>query len=114
MQVQVQAELLKRDEVLAEIVRRLAETYQPRSIYLFGSTARGDRGPGSDYDILVVVADKTPREQRSSGRGYECLWGMGTAVDVLVCTEGYLRSRARVRTSLPARVMREGKLLYAA
>ena len=39
------------DVRLAEIVRRLAEAYQPERIYLFGSKARGDEGPDSDYDL---------------------------------------------------------------
>ena len=36
------------DPVLAEVMRRLVEAYQPERIYLFGSVARGDSGP----DIL--------------------------------------------------------------
>ena len=112
--MQVEAEILKRDSMLAEIVRRLAEVYNPRSIYLFGSKARGDEGPDSDYDILVVVPDEAPTEYRSSRRGYQALWSIGTAADVLVCTESYFDSRTRVNASLPSSVMREGKLLYAA
>ena len=46
--------------VLAEVVRRLAEAYCPESIYLFGSTARGDAGPDSDYDLMVIVREDAP------------------------------------------------------
>src|SRR5437879_13319238 len=113
MQHQVENELLDRDNSLAEIVRRLVSVYAPRSVYLFGSKARGDDGPDSDYDILVVVPDGTRRESRKSSLGYKALWGTGTAADVLVCTEDFFNSRADVRTSLPAREMRECKLLYA-
>lgn len=28
------------------------------SLYFFGSRARGDAGPGSDYDVLVVLRKK--------------------------------------------------------
>lgn len=41
------------DPLLAEIVRRLAEVYSPERIYLFGSTARGDAGHDSDYDLIT-------------------------------------------------------------
>jgi uncharacterized protein len=99
---------------LAEVIRRLAETYHPLAIYLFGSRARGDQRAASDYDLLVVVPDDAPEELQNSRRAYECLRGVGKAVDVLVCTENYLSSRKRIRTSIPARVMREGKVLYAA
>ncbi len=98
---------------LAEIVRRLADAYHPPAIYLFGSKARGDQRPASDYDLLVVVANDTPKELQSSRTAYEYLRGMGKAVDVLVCTQDYFSSREHVRASIPARVMREGKVLYA-
>lgn len=81
-------------------------------IYLFGSKARGDAGADSDYDLLVVVKDDATPEPRRSRMAYQCLWGTGTAADVLVCTDGYFRSRVGVKTSLPAAVEREGKLLY--
>jgi hypothetical protein len=51
--------------VLGEIVRRLIKAYEPDRIYLFGSTARGDSGPDSDYDLMVVVPD----DARPNGGG---------------------------------------------
>jgi len=54
------------DPVLAEVVHRLVEAYQPERIYLFGSVARGDAGPKSDYDLLVVVPDNASAERRKS------------------------------------------------
>jgi predicted nucleotidyltransferase len=48
------------DPVLAEMVRRLVEVYRPERILLFGSIARGEAGPDSDYDLMVVVPDNTP------------------------------------------------------
>ena len=39
---------------LPETIRRLVAAYRPERIYLFGSRARGDAGPDSDYDLLVV------------------------------------------------------------
>jgi predicted nucleotidyltransferase len=36
------------------------EVYHPWRLYLFGSTARGDAGPDSDYDFMVVVPDDAP------------------------------------------------------
>ncbi len=45
------------DPNLADVVRRLVNAYRPERFYPFGSVARGDAGPDSDYDILVVVPD---------------------------------------------------------
>src|SRR5919197_4488873 len=38
-----------------EMVRRIVERFQPDRIILFGSQARGDAGPDSDVDLLVVM-----------------------------------------------------------
>jgi len=109
-----EVEVLRRDESLAQIVRRLAAAFQPSRIYLFGSRARGETGPDSDYDLRVVVPDESPPERKRPRLAYESLRGTGVAADVLVWTEGAFQSRLHVATSLPATVAREGKVLYAA
>ena len=101
------------DAKLGEVVRRLTEAYQPERIYLFGSAARGEDGPDSDYDVLVVVPDGSPLERRRSRLAYEALWGTGTAVDVLVWTRTAFDSRLHLKASLPSTVVSEGALLYA-
>ncbi|MHB0871676.1 MAG: nucleotidyltransferase domain-containing protein [Chloroflexota bacterium] len=107
-------DLLKRDPKLAEIVGRLVDAYQPERVYLFGSVARGEAGPDSDYDLLVVVPDDAPAERKRSGLAYEALRGTGVAADVLVCTHSYFEARRHLRASLPGTILREGRLLHAA
>lgn len=102
------------DPRLAEVLRRLIEAYRPLRIYLFGSQARGDAGPDSDFDLLIVVPSSAPLARRRSRLAYTSLRGTGTAADVLVCTLEYFEERAHIRPSLPATVLREGRLLYAA
>lgn len=105
------------DPVLAEIVRRLVEAYEPERVYLFGSSARGDAGPDSDYDVLLVVSDDAPPDRQQSRLAAEVLWRarLGASVDVLVWPRSRFDQRATaVRTSLPATVLREGVLLHAA
>jgi len=102
------------DPALAGAVRRLVEAYQPECVYLFGSVARGDAGPDSDYDLLVVVPDDALPERRRSRLAYEALRGTGTAADVLVCTASYFEDRRPLKASLPATVLREGQLLHGA
>ncbi|MBI3330365.1 MAG: nucleotidyltransferase domain-containing protein [Nitrospinae bacterium] len=99
---------------LAQIVERLIAAYEPHRIYLFGSKACGDYGPDSDFDLLVVVSDNAPEIRQRSHLAYERLWGTGTAADVLVWTRGRFESRTHLRASLPATILREGRLLYAA
>ena len=102
------------DARLAEVVRRLVEAYRPKRIYLFGSQARGDAGPDSDYDLMVVVPDDASPERQRSRLAYEHLWETGTAADVLVWTKSVFESRLHLKASLPSTIEREGKLLYAA
>jgi predicted nucleotidyltransferase len=102
------------DPILAEVVRRLQQLYRPEKIYLFGSTARGESGPDSDYDLMVVVPDSTPVSLRDSGRAYKAIWRLGVATDVLVWTHSDFEDRLQLKASLPSTIGREGKLLYAA
>ena len=46
------------EKVLAEIVQRVVEAAQPDKIILFGSAARGEMGPDSDIDLLVIKSGK--------------------------------------------------------
>ena len=100
--------------VLAEIVRRLAEAYRPERIYLFGSTARGDAGPDSYYDLMIIVREDAPLQLRSEDLAYRALRGTGTAADVLVWSRDDFDRQLHLKASLPSTVIREGKLLYGA
>jgi uncharacterized protein len=102
------------DPILVSIVDRLIAIYRPERIYLFGSAARCEAGPDSDYDIMIVVSDATPLGMRDTGPAYRALWRLGAAVDLLVWTRAQFDSRLHLRASLPSTVQREGKLLYAA
>ncbi len=102
------------DAVVGELVRRLVEAYRPERIYLFGARARGETGPDSDYDLLVVVPDDAPPRRKRSRLAYEALRGTGVAADVLVWSHAAFQARLPLRASLPATVVAEGALVYAA
>ncbi len=102
------------DPITAEIVRRLVTGLRPERIYLFGSMARGDGDSDSDYDILVVVRETDTPLHDLAGEGRSLLRGLGVPIDVLVWTRDDFDRRLSVVASLPATVVREGKLLYAA
>jgi predicted nucleotidyltransferase len=104
---------LTKQEVIEEMTRRLVEYYRPVRIYLFGSEARGEAGRDSDLDFLVVVPDEAPEEILRSGDIYSRLSGLGMPKDVIPWRQSDFDSRAaHVRASLPATVLREGRLLY--
>jgi uncharacterized protein len=96
-----------------ELLRRLEAVYHPERVYLFGSRARGEIGPNSDYDLRLVVPDDAPAEQKRSRLAYEVLRGTGVAADVLVCTRTWFERRRNLKASLPGTVLREGPLVHA-
>jgi predicted nucleotidyltransferase len=104
--------VLRRDPVLAEVLRRLRDVFQPNRTCLFGSRARGDAGTDSDYDLMVVVRDDMPGPLRRPGVAYKALRGTGVAADILVWTQDAFQSRLSLRASLPTTVVEEGTLLY--
>ena len=112
--VTIAQELTKKDVRLDGIVRRLIDLYRPDRIYLFGSKARGDFRPDSDYDLMVLLPDDAPPELREGRLAYEALWEMGVGADVLIWLRSDFERRAHVVASLPATILREGRLLYAA
>ena len=104
---------MTREEAIQEITRRLVEFYHPDKIYLFGSEARGEAGPDSDLDFLVVVPDDAPKELMRSGEIYHQLSDLGVSKDIVPWPRSDFEGRAAyVVASLPATVVREGRLLY--
>jgi predicted nucleotidyltransferase len=102
------------DRLLQEIVERLVDALHPERIYLFGSRARGDARPDSDYDLLVVVPESGLSPRQRDVLAFRALCGVGVAKDVIVYTPEEFTWRSHAPSSLPAAVLREGRLLYAA
>ena len=44
-------------QAINELVRRIVEAVHPQRVILFGSAARGEMGPNSDLDVLVMRND---------------------------------------------------------
>jgi len=99
------------DPVLTAITARIVEQFAPERIVLFGSRARGDHEPESDYDLIVVL--ETPLSQGERDRPiHEALRGTPGNVDVIVYTPAeFERSRHDVG-ALAYAGEAEGRLLY--
>ena len=97
--------------LLDELVRRIVETVQPLRIILFGSAARGQMGPDSDVDVLVVMPDGVHRRQ-TARRIYRALVGLGVPKDVVVVTKSDVDQFADEPSLVICPALREGKELY--
>jgi predicted nucleotidyltransferase len=102
---------LAHQEIIAEMVRRIVEEFDPQKVILFGSYARGMAGPDSDVDLLVVMpVQGSRRQQRVAIR--TALSGMGLAKDVFVFTPDEMERYGDLVGSIIRPALREGKVLY--
>lgn len=99
--------------LLAEIVRRVVEVARPDRIILSGSAGRGELGPDSEVDLLVVKSGVTDRGRLAEKIDLR-FFGLPVSVDVLQVTpEEVELYRDRVGTIVgPA--LREGHEVFAA
>lgn len=98
---------------LDELVRRIVKIAAPSRILLFGSVARGDLGPDSDLDILVIMPDGVHRRQTAQ-QIIRSLVGIGMAKDILVVTESDVREYADNPSLVIYPALRDGRELYRA
>jgi predicted nucleotidyltransferase len=99
------------DDLVQEIVQRIVETAQPDKVILFGSRARGDARPGSDFDLLVIKDSDEPGYRRDA-RLYLALAGLNAPVDVMVYTPEEVREWSAVPQAFVTTAVREGKVVY--
>ena len=103
------------DALLDRMVKAIVDEVAPEQVILFGSRARGDATADSDVDLVVVEAAPF-----GPGRDPSCRSGTSMArTGGLRCFERYfgLQQRrggilARFPEPCPARVLREGQVLY--
>ena len=98
--------------VLQEIVRRIVETVQPERIILFGSAARGEGGPDSDLDLLIVKSNVHRRQLAMDL--YELLADLPQPVDLIVATPEDIQKYGHSPALVLEAALREGRVLYAA
>jgi predicted nucleotidyltransferase len=103
-----------RDEAaaLAFLRDRLVARLRPRMVWLFGSRARGDARPDSDFDLLVVLPDDLPERAYSYQAVAEPLIACGLAYDVVPCSWSEFVSDRKLVGSLVNCAVGEGRVLY--
>ena len=99
-------------EHVAEAVRRLVAAVDPLQIVVFGSVARGEAGPDSDLDLLVVMPDGTDRRAARRALRY-ALFQLPIPKDVVVTTPEHLAFRRDSCWHIVALALREGETVYS-
>lgn len=99
-------------EALDGVVERIVKAVAPASVYLFGSRARGDHRPDSDFDLLVVTQESDGEAGFDYDRVYAPVLGTGVGCDVVPCREDDFIRESRSPTGLVRQVLSEGVILY--
>lgn len=99
-------------EQLAEILQRIVPALHPMRVIMFGSAARGEMGPDSDIDLMIVMPDGTHR-RHTMEEAHRLFMGLPFPDDVVVATPSDLQRRRHSPGFIYATVLREGRELYA-
>jgi predicted nucleotidyltransferase len=97
--------------ILAEVVRRIVDVARPDRIVLFGSAARGQMGPDSDLDLLVVKSGVSHRRHLAQ-QIYRGLLGLTVPVDVIVVTPEDVEQYRDKVGSIIGPALDEGQVVY--
>ena len=100
-------------ELLDEAVRRILKVLQPRRIILFGSAARGNMGPDSDLDIMIIMPDGVHR-RKAAQKASRALFDLGIPKDIIVVTESDVENYGKNPSLVIAPALSEGREIYHA
>jgi predicted nucleotidyltransferase len=96
---------------IRQMVSRIVRRFDPERIILFGSHARGDAGPDSDVDLLIVLPISGSKQEKTVEIRL-ALKDIHIPKDIVVTTPEDFLWRKEVPGTIERPAAREGKLLY--
>jgi predicted nucleotidyltransferase len=103
------------DQIARDIINATVRAVAPERIILFGSRARGDFGPDSDLDLLVVSRGSFTAQCTRQGelrRIRQALRPFRFPVDVLLYSSDEIEAWRQSPNHVIARSLREGITVY--
>jgi predicted nucleotidyltransferase len=97
---------------IQRMVRRIVAQFHPERVILFGSQARGEAGPDSDVDLLVVMPVKGVK-RRKQVEIRVALHDIPIPKDIIVTTPEDFEWRKEIPGTIEYPAVKEGKVLYA-
>ena len=102
-------------DIVSAAVHEMAVAEDVRGVILYGSSARGDAGPKSDVDLLVVIRDpeRQGRTEDAMRQAEEqAAERLGLRLSPYVISVQSLRSRYRSRDPLMLSIEQEGRRFF--
>jgi len=100
------------ERIIDEMVLRIVERFDPERIILFGSAGRGEAGPDSDVDLLVVMPIQGSRREKAVEIGV-AVNDIPVPKDIFVTTPEDFEWRKDIVGTIERPAAREGRLVYA-
>jgi len=99
-------------DALQAVVSRLVGALDPHAIWLFGSRARGNARPDSDFDLLVVAKSDGIFGSDDYDLVDAPLRNTGIGADVVPCDLKVFEVSMGLETSFVAQIVQGGRLVY--
>ncbi|MBL8581881.1 MAG: nucleotidyltransferase domain-containing protein [Rhizobiaceae bacterium] len=109
---QVQARAIGVPTELKPLVDEIRARLKPDSIWLFGSRARGDHRPGSDWDLLVALPDNADPDLLDPMVGWSIQRDVGLPATILTTTVGALEESWGSPNTIGYDLARYGRRLH--
>ncbi len=98
-------------EIISTMTDRIVKGFDPLKVILFGSQARGDAGPDSDVDLLVVFQDVDDKRKRTVAIR-RALADIPVSKDVFITTPEEISRRGTLVGTVLRPALREGRTIY--
>lgn len=102
---------MKQNEFIPAMRDRIVQRFDPEQIILFGSAARGEAGPFSDIDLLVVFAQAQNKRQAAIDIR-RALSDFPVGKDIVVTTTAEIAQRGDLVGTVLRPALREGEVIY--
>ena len=99
------------ESAIQQAVDRIVKRFHPEKIILFGSSARGQAGPDSDADLLVVMPVNGSKRQQAVQIDL-ALEGIPIPIDLVVVTPDEVEKYRDALGTIIREAVQEGKVLY--
>ncbi len=94
------------------LLERIAVTWRPDQVWLYGSRARGEAKPGSDWDLFVVVPDDVADTEIEPLKTWRLRRESNVNADVVACHSSEFREARDTPNTIAYDVAREGVLIH--